>query len=110
VWPAVRSLNKESLGPRPRAASVRNRLTAVFERKPIRYGCHERGNTRPKMLSCRSVRPWRSNHNICAGDAVLTNTVMYHQGNRRLQDEFDSRRIADWLNEKLTRTLFTSRL
>jgi predicted pyridoxine 5'-phosphate oxidase superfamily flavin-nucleotide-binding protein len=33
---------------------------------------------------------------------------MYHEGNRRLQDEFDSRRIADRLEEKLTRTAFTS--
>jgi predicted pyridoxine 5'-phosphate oxidase superfamily flavin-nucleotide-binding protein len=32
---------------------------------------------------------------------------MYHEGNRRLQDEFDSRRIADRLEEKLTRTTFT---
>ncbi|MFN3743878.1 MAG: pyridoxamine 5'-phosphate oxidase family protein [Hyphomicrobiaceae bacterium] len=34
-------------------------------------------------------------------------TIMYHQGNRRLQDAFDSRRIADRLEEKLTRTEFT---
>jgi predicted pyridoxine 5'-phosphate oxidase superfamily flavin-nucleotide-binding protein len=29
---------------------------------------------------------------------------MYHEGNRRLQDAFDSRRISDRLEEKLTRT------
>ena len=34
-------------------------------------------------------------------------TIMYHDGNRRLQDEFESRRIADRLEEKLTRTQFT---
>lgn len=34
-------------------------------------------------------------------------TIMYHDGNRRLQDQFDSRRIADRLEEKLTRTAFT---
>jgi len=34
-------------------------------------------------------------------------TVMYHDGNRRLQDQFDSRRIADRLEEKLTRFAFT---
>lgn len=34
-------------------------------------------------------------------------TIMYHEGNRRLQDEFQSRRIADRLEEKLTRTAFT---
>ena len=34
-------------------------------------------------------------------------TIMYHEGNRRLQDQFDSRKIADRLEEKLTRTAFT---
>jgi uncharacterized protein len=34
-------------------------------------------------------------------------TIMYHEGSRALQDEFDSRRIADRLEEKLTRTAFT---
>lgn len=34
-------------------------------------------------------------------------SIMYHEGNRALQDEFDSRRIADRLEEKLTRTAFT---
>jgi hypothetical protein len=37
----------------------------------------------------------------------MADSIMYHQGNRRLQDEFDSRRIADRLEEKLTRTAFT---
>ena len=32
---------------------------------------------------------------------------MYHEGNRSLQDQFDSRRISDRLEEKLTRTQFT---
>jgi len=31
---------------------------------------------------------------------------MYHDGNRRLQDAFGSRRLADRLEEKLTRTAF----
>ena len=35
-------------------------------------------------------------------------TIMYHDGNRTLQDQFDSRRIADRLEEKLTRTAFTA--
>jgi predicted pyridoxine 5'-phosphate oxidase superfamily flavin-nucleotide-binding protein len=35
-------------------------------------------------------------------------TIMYHDGNRGLQDEFESRRIADRLEEKLTRTAFTA--
>ena len=33
-------------------------------------------------------------------------SVMYHDGNRQLQDRFDSRRISDRLEEKLTRTKF----
>jgi predicted pyridoxine 5'-phosphate oxidase superfamily flavin-nucleotide-binding protein len=33
---------------------------------------------------------------------------MYHEGNRRLQDEFSSRRVSDRLEEKLTRTAFTA--
>jgi predicted pyridoxine 5'-phosphate oxidase superfamily flavin-nucleotide-binding protein len=34
-------------------------------------------------------------------------SIMYHEGNRRLQDTFDSRRISDRLEAKLTRTAFT---
>jgi len=34
-------------------------------------------------------------------------SIMYHDGNRRLQDRFDSRRLADRLEQKLTRTAFT---
>jgi predicted pyridoxine 5'-phosphate oxidase superfamily flavin-nucleotide-binding protein len=37
----------------------------------------------------------------------MTDSIMYHDGNRRLQDQFDSRRISDRLEEKLTRTQFT---
>ena len=35
-------------------------------------------------------------------------SIMYHDGNRQLQDRFDSRRISDKLEEKLTRTAFTT--
>ena len=38
----------------------------------------------------------------------MTDSIMYHDGNRRLQDQFDSRRISDRLEEKLTRTAFTA--
>jgi predicted pyridoxine 5'-phosphate oxidase superfamily flavin-nucleotide-binding protein len=38
---------------------------------------------------------------------MMTDSIMYHDGNRRLQDKFDSRRISDRLEEKLTRTHFT---
>jgi predicted pyridoxine 5'-phosphate oxidase superfamily flavin-nucleotide-binding protein len=37
----------------------------------------------------------------------MADSIMYHEGNRRLQDRFDSRRIANRLEEKLTRTQFT---
>ena len=37
----------------------------------------------------------------------MSASVMFHDGNRRLQDDFDSRRIADRLEEKLTRSAFT---
>jgi hypothetical protein len=37
----------------------------------------------------------------------MPQSIMYHDGNRKLQDQFDSRRISDRLEEKLTRTQFT---
>ena len=37
----------------------------------------------------------------------MAQSIMYHEGNRRLQDQFESRRISDRLEEKLTRTAFT---
>jgi uncharacterized protein len=37
----------------------------------------------------------------------MDTSIMFHDGNRRLQDEFDSRRISDRLEERLTRTTFT---
>jgi uncharacterized protein len=37
----------------------------------------------------------------------MTDSIMYHDGNRRLQDQFDSRRVSDRLEERLTRTAFT---
>jgi len=38
----------------------------------------------------------------------MPESIMYHDGNRQLQDQFDSRRISDRLEEKLTRTAFTA--
>src|SRR5712675_768976 len=37
----------------------------------------------------------------------MTKSHLYHDGNRRLQDQFDSRRISDRLEEKLARVQFT---
>jgi uncharacterized protein len=36
--------------------------------------------------------------------AIVKDSILYHEGNRRLQDAFESRRIADRLEEKLART------
>ena len=38
----------------------------------------------------------------------MAESVMFHEGNRQLQDRFDSRRISDRLEEKLTRKEFTA--
>jgi len=38
---------------------------------------------------------------------MMTSSILYHEGNRELQDRFESRRIADRLEEKLTRTAFS---
>ena len=38
-----------------------------------------------------------------SGSAMMTDSIMFHEGNRRLQDQFDSRRISDRL-ESFART------
>ena len=38
----------------------------------------------------------------------MPDSIMYHDGNRALQDAFDSRCISDRLEQKLTRTAFTA--
>ena len=38
----------------------------------------------------------------------MSESVMFHDGNRQLQDRFDSRRISDRLEQKLTRNEFTA--
>ena len=38
----------------------------------------------------------------------MADSIMFHDGNRTLQDAFDSRRISDRLEETLTRTRFTA--
>jgi predicted pyridoxine 5'-phosphate oxidase superfamily flavin-nucleotide-binding protein len=38
----------------------------------------------------------------------MPDSILYHEGNRQLQDAFDSRRIADRLEDKLTRTVFSA--
>src|SRR5262245_49647968 len=38
----------------------------------------------------------------------MADSILYHEGNRALQDAFESRRIADRLEEKFARTVFTA--
>jgi predicted pyridoxine 5'-phosphate oxidase superfamily flavin-nucleotide-binding protein len=38
----------------------------------------------------------------------MAESVMYHEGNRQLQDRFDSRRISDRLEQKLMRNEFSA--
>ena len=38
----------------------------------------------------------------------MPDSIMFHDGNRALQDRFDSRRISDRLEQKLTRSAFTA--
>jgi predicted pyridoxine 5'-phosphate oxidase superfamily flavin-nucleotide-binding protein len=40
-------------------------------------------------------------------EARMTGSMLYHDGNRHMQDQFESRRIADRLEEKLARATFT---
>ena len=44
----------------------------------------------------------------CAPKGRPQMSRIYHEGNRRLQDQFDSRRIADRLEEVTARTAFTN--
>ena len=37
----------------------------------------------------------------------MSDSILYHEGNRSLQDQFDSRRISDRLEQKLARTAFS---
>ena len=37
----------------------------------------------------------------------MSDSILYHEGNRRLQDQFDSRRLSDRLEQKLARTAFS---
>lgn len=36
----------------------------------------------------------------------MSASIMYHEGNQRLQDRFDSRRVSDRFEERLTHTAF----
>src|SRR5882757_10454094 len=55
-----------------------------------------------------SVQSLRGVDKARMGRTPMPHTIMYHDGNRRLQDQFDSRRISDRLEEKVMRTAFTA--
>src|SRR5713226_1551672 len=59
------------------------------------------GRASKRERTVREARPTPSG-------GPMSESVMFHDGNRRLQDQFDSRRISDRLEEKLTRTAFTA--
>jgi predicted pyridoxine 5'-phosphate oxidase superfamily flavin-nucleotide-binding protein len=50
------------------------------------------------------ARPGEAEEDVTA----MAESVMYHEGNRQLQDRFDSRRISDRLEEKLMRKEFSA--
>jgi hypothetical protein len=52
----------------------------------------------------RAQWAWTGNKVRAGGSHAMTCSVMYHKRNRRLQDQFDTRRISDRLEEKLTQT------
>ena len=54
------------------------------------------------MLRCDQ---WHSVGPAQLTEAQMADSILYHAGNRRLQDDFDSRRIADRLESKLARTV-----
>jgi hypothetical protein len=62
-------------------------------------------------LAARLLQPTYQTQERLAGDdrpmTEMTDSVLYHDGNRQLQDAFDSRRVSDWLEEKLCRRAFT---
>jgi uncharacterized protein len=56
------------------------------------------------MLRCNRIMSLGS---VQGSEAHMADSILYHAGNRRLQDDFDSRRIADRLESKLARSSFT---
>src|SRR6266702_3853991 len=58
-----------------------------------------------KRYDGKRLFPSSDIRHLSSGTAM---TIMYHEGHRRLQDAFGSRRISDRLEEKLTRTAFTA--
>src|SRR4029079_3125545 len=50
---------------------------------------------------------WRYTRHL-KSEGAMTASFCYHEETRALQDQFDSRRIADRLEDKLARTVFTA--
>ena len=75
-------------------------------------GCSRRAPSRSRFRTPAigaTLAAGRTNilpHCRVTGRAVMTDSIMFHEGNRRLQDQFGSRRISDRL-EEFARTEFT---
>src|SRR5215510_2712261 len=61
---------------------------------------------RPTRRSCATMLPLSSRHPETVG-SPMTESTIYHEGNRRMQDAFGSRPMADRIEAKLTRTAFS---
>src|SRR3984885_2015003 len=59
------------------------------------------------VLDFRGERRTAADSMLTDRERMMTDSVMYHEGNRRLQDQFESRPIADRL-ESFARKQFTS--
>src|SRR5207253_10937817 len=121
VWPArytVRPPCATTAGEKARAfcMSVFPRYSAAFAQPAATMPTAVKTITR-FLMKCapmrldhplRSMQSLQHAHKARMGREPMPESIMYHDGNRRLQDEFDSRRISDRLEEKLTRTAFTA--
>ena len=92
--------------PSPGDGWVRNRARwALYPANRFCFAVTEIGKTFSSISQAR--------HACCGAllgftmEVRMTDSILYHDGNRRLQDAFDSRRIADRLESKLARTSFT---
>src|SRR5215470_3450390 len=61
---------------------------------------------RPTRHPCATMLPLSSRHPETVGSAMTESTI-YHEGNRCMQDAFGSRPMADRIEAKLTRTAFS---
>src|SRR5580698_6863337 len=93
---------------------------------PIISPCTRPASTRPRpvlgsITLLRAARTWslsgtamrgsyphppRAMQAVCPRPGAMGDVAMYHQGSRELQDRFESRALADRLDERLRRERF----